>query len=790
MSEVQKPQRIDVSSYIEVITVKPKDYQKAIRTGEGNVINSLESLAFRGKKLSQNEARLAEEIHVPVSPTIQYKVNSNVINGPTVAFSLQFIKNVYYEDLVLQAFGQQPVLDNCDVGNNIYYDGEVNTEYSELGWNTYAVNSAGEYIDGSYSFDIEPIVYGDLKFGLVSSTARNNQGIVQSADPRIEQSYSNIPIGSPTDPPPLDYQLNQRISSHLQNVGTSITEGNNAYFKFQVHNDTTGVAILIVTCGANTQEINIRPGARNNITVSSQTGNNIPISITAKTVEGIRRVYVGNFSLCYELVEGASDGSCIGQELAFNGNFDSGLAGWATSGYVGLNGTSVEMSSLCEGYEEDPTITQIHYTGGPITPVGAVIQADDKIKLIADVENISTQDAEIYAEVNGKTKGYILGPSQRRIVTSSNLVAQDGIATSIIKVKTKPKTPPVTNLRLIAPISGDNWHGYNLFNKTISVISLKNASIAANNGIYAQIGEFIYTYNSTQAGAILRSNQDASEIFYQYAFFNDPSHIIQSFSSAGNRLMVVRRRNQQTFIDLFDTSTAVLLNTYEVSRDNQNNLTDLLNLIVAFDGQNNAVVMANYFSFKIYVLDLITGGVRLLSDSFSTISSIAVDPISGLYYVAALPIASTYIAGDAEFDYKLFRNENNIVGIDQFGVIATRTSLYRGDRPFSSINTATSQEDYAEFVPINSLTCLNIGPRKFIAWVRNELIIRNSSGFKRAGIFDSYGYRDEVGYNSLFTVYMAEYFDDLPNIISQATPAMCLHKRHLNVRTRLNFLEE
>lgn len=1229
MTDVQKPQRVDASSYIEVVSVKRKQYKKAIRTGEGILENSVNDLAFRGKKLSQNEKQLQESIQTPVPPGITYKIIGSSVQEQETAVSLRFVENVYVDEILPRGFGEQDTLDNCQVGTNIYYDGEINTEFEELGWNTYAVDSTGTYIKPEYITGFEPVVYDNQRFGLTSTTAINQNNVNLIANPRIEQIYTNNPTGSENDPPPSNYLLEERIANHLENKEIIISENNNAYFSFTVQNSTSNIARLIIGLGDKEQSIDIRPGARNNVRTSTTTGNSIDVYIVAQTsietasssllfgtlitqtntttiegdkrysvdvvlidtsentydkitdfssapasvtnayidasksffrppkcsifqadtkilwwilkrasgqvnaelfdfdgstckwaesktianiglefdvydaklvgntiyvlltkiidanedeiwqrgdlqtgsnkqnlilsyniatgistsfdlgailvnslrrftpanrlneffaisddyvyrlavsngvwtvayktstrelftspppeqtkmlfprvveynngsnldvynshrfrditydqgrrklyislqsrgtvgfgyevgmntldnlptnavfvvscdqneilrgeqitpnprpvgspnfttvsdlnivdgdlyfsnadrgiiyrfynlpVSGIRslpsatygtainklnisqngtlighnfstgeitqfpngsysydniitinsqqqlpevgllaittgprvaiesRVFLSDFSLCYETVEGIEDSFCIGEQIEFNGQFNSGLAGWITTGYVGLNGTAIEMSSQCQGFSEDPTISQTHFSGGPITPTDTIIQSEDKIKLIADVENISTRDAEIYTTVNGKTKGFIISPGERRIVASSNFVGNDNLATSSIRVKTLPKIKPVLTKKLIAPRSGDSWYAYGLFDNSIQVEQLRNADNATTGSIrhrYTMVGGFVYTASGQQ---ISKSNVAFEEIFFTYA---DTSVRIESINRAGpNQIYVIRNSrvgiDRSYFLDILDTSTSSLVRSYNITvQGDEFGFGSLANIVSTYDAGRNCILLASSLNASsIYRLDLSSGNITTFSSSFNPsqlmrADSISTDPITGIYYVSVRAFTNDYtLTGTLPDNLRLFNSKPHIVGLDEFGNIVTQTAIYRGDRPIGG--ATTTDNDYVTESPLHSLTCLNIDGRQFIAWAKNEPIIRNSTAFKRNDEFSEYGYIDDVGYNKQNFIYVVEYKDTLPALIESVYPTICLHNKHLNTFSSLAFME-
>lgn len=1262
MSEIKKPQRVDVSSYIEVIQVFPETFQKAIRTGEGNVNNSVADLAYRGKILSQDEQALEEATLIPKIPTINYKINNNVI--PDIkSFSLGFIENVYIDEILPQGFGEQPVLDNCGIGTNIYYDGEVATEYTELGWNTYAIDWGGNYVAPEQIAGlIQPVIYDDLKFGLISTYARAPGNSLQTVHAKISQSYSNIPAGSLGALPPVDYILNQRISDYINDKDIKITAGNNAYFSFDVFNDTSYTATLIVQLGSNTTRVEILPNARNRIATSVVTDDVIDVAVTAQTIiepqittllfgtlvtaannvtsleqlrlntdivlidtrtkryfpitifdnaplsvtsnfrnalyldsraiastiykqdtselwwiykgetignnniiqaevfdyesngakwkrsEGIysvdqrfeifdakligdeiyvlinriydsnevllynqpdveagllrecafiiyntktenakyenlttslgigglrrftrandngeffainddsvyrlavnnsgqwsikyktttrdntstvptnvskmqipdqlttsalepynsvrfrdilydkqtrklylslqangsisrpqesgatassfssnsifvakceadqtltaeqviygnytptttcvadllkignkiyfsnsetngvgypinssvfgptyiteyerqyfglgpprilpsgyfgtqvktaeivengkfisytwdptphdpfqlpfinfqqsppgvysyqdvisirrdlarpeiglsaitlgptreasysqeeRRIYISNFSLCYEAIGGIEDSNCIGEDIGFNGQFKSGLAGWTVSGYVGLNGPAIELSSNCQGFNQDPIISQVHYSGGPITPVDTLILAEDKIKLIADIENISINDSEVYATVNGKTKGYLLKPGERRFATVSNLVGNDNLATSSIRVKTTPVAPPQSTISFIAPVVndwevdgdnviGNNWYSYNLFSKEIKVRPLGNADRAYTTGRYTAIGKYVYTVNSrndSARGLIRRTNAAEDSILYNYLYFiGDNRHSFESLSPAGDNLCVIRRFATEKYLDIIDTVSGTILNTYDLTPI-QSQYNGAGTLLPCFDGKRNVILLG--INYQIFKLDLETKRLELITSLLPNISSITIDPQTGLYYVASVALTTDLSIDD---EYKIFNSGPNIYGIDQFGGIIRRTSIYRGDRPVNNVSVPVMPGDLVQYSPLLSLTCITVNNRKFLMWAKNEPIVRNSTGFKeQPSAFNDYGYTDTVGYNNTSLIYVHEINGDLQDVITNARVAACLHNKHINRTSPLTFWNE
>ncbi len=1249
-----------MSSYIEVIQVSPGTFQKAIRTGEGNVNRSLSQLAFKGKKLSQDEKALEEEILVPTTPTINYKISNNIIPQQQTAFSLKFVENVFVDEIMPQGFGEQPDLDNCGIGINIYYDGEIATDYSELGWSTYAVDWGGGYIQPNKIFGLQPVVYEDVSFGLASTYALGPNGSLTTVYPRISQSYANIPQGSINDPPPTDYELNQRISNHLADKEVIIEAGNNAYFSFDVFNDTAYNATLIIELGNNRTQIDVFPNARNRISTNIVTDSAIDVSITAQTIiepqtttllfgvlvtatnnadtlqdiklntdvvlidtrtkryftitifdnaptsvtdnfrnapyydsrsiaatiykedtseiwwiykretnqikaevfkyngsngatwtqtrniysidqrfeifdaklvgdeiiillnkiydssedflyslpdvsvgnlrecvfiiyntktqnakfnnlttslgiggirrftpanktneyfainddtvyrlavdgfgswsvlyktttrdssssrptsvskiqfpsqfttdvaegqvpyngarfrdilydkanrklylslqanytpsrpglngqtndtiaknsifiakceadealtgeqltwlgsmppgmplppsstsvadlfkignkiyfsnsesnavyyKGIsgynrqytglgdprilpsgyfatvvttleilqdgkfisyefdssphspfevpyskleqfpegqyyyenvvsvrrdlakpefgfsaltlgptkeasysqtdRRVYLSNFSLCYEAIGGLEDSACIGQDIAFNGLFKSGTAGWTTTGYVSLNGPVVEMSGKCQGYDQDAIISQTHYSGGPVTPPTTIIQSEDKVKLIADVENISIYDAEVYATVNNKTRGFKLKSGERRFIVSSDVVGNDGIAASSIRVKTQQVTLPTTTAEFIAPITddwtvdgenviGDNWRSYNLFSKEIKVRPLGNADRAWTTGRYTAIGNYVYTINyrnDAARGLIRKTNAAEDRILYNYSFFfGDNRHSFESLSPAGNNLCVIRRFGTDKFLDIIDTVNQSILRTYDISAI-ASQFSGVGTLLPSYDAKRNLMLLAS--DFKLFKLDLESGQIDLITAQIPNISSVTVDPVTGLYYVASTALSTDYVIDN---EYKLFKGGTSIFGIDQFGGIITKTSIYRGDRPINGVSVPVTLADLVQPTPLLSLTCSTFNNRKFIMWAKNEPIVRNSTGFKEdPSAFNDYGYKDTVGYNNTSIIYAYEFGSNLPEEITNARPAACLHNRHNNRTSPLTFWNE
>lgn len=776
---MKEPNKIDVASYIEIIKVDGEEIRKATRD-DGNVNNSANLLAFKNHKISQNQKEVDSNVPTIVDYGIKYKVSGYSPPQQTEQVLLfGNIKNHYTDELAKQAYGEQTVLQNCPTGINIYYDGENGTELVH-GWIRYNVSRIGT------NTDIDNIIYDQrIKMRSYETNVINN--------PVIEQYYSNNLY---TDQPfPFDQELNSKIKQHLDNLQITIKDNDNIYLYFMVNNTTNSRAYIDIVCGSTQSTIELKPLSEIEVNTSGIASDLTKISITVRTNHTLPEyVELYDFKLCLEKQGAELSQQCNGIDISFNGNFNSGLIGWAKTGYVVQDAQQIVLSSLCGGYTENPTISQTHFAGSGITPIGTELYEEDRLKVIVNLFNDSIVQSDITISINGNSQSFVVRPQETRIL-SHQAVLQSTTATSTITVKTYPKPAIDSDIGIILPIKQNYSYKYGIFTKKIDRILTGNvdAAVWGKNGSYLYMCTYVEfsTYNTIVINRVL-IDENLSANQESFCQFNIPfnSSIISIGRLNDQYIYILKKINSKVFIDWYDVNTKALHKSLELSTSNnlRNGLHDALSICCCLDENGyrlligcrstNAAYDSNILFDYIYSYALNDDSMQLLNMALSDfILNISVDQDTSnilASYRGRKPSNYKYIDEVNDYESQYYKSGQVIKSFTPDGEFSYGTEIYRNDRPIDTIdNNIVAQNPPYNLSPMLGFTQFAISNRKFVLWAKNEPAIKNSIG-KVAG--NDTEYYDQYGYNKNYHVYCVEYSGFLPSIIGKATPAFSIHR--------------
>lgn len=781
---IEKPNKIDVASYIEIITVNSQEIRKANRN-DGNVNISVNSLAYRNKKISQNQEEVDKNVPKVTDYSIKYKINSQQLpTEQTITFS--GISNYYVDEILPQAFGQQQVLQNCPSGTNIYYDGEDNTEITTHGWIQYNHTRVGT------NNNIPNIQYQDGKIRLRSYVDQIRN------DPVIEQYYTSSAYSGPNQ------ELIDRIRQHLLALNTNISESDNIFLYFNATNNTNSIAWLEISCGKSSSIVELRPLSSSEINVSGIANEVTKISIKAVTnIISSEHIELYDFKVCLEKQGAELSKQCNGIDIAFNGNFNSGVVGWMTNGYVVSKNQQIEMSSICNGYTEDPSISQIHFAGSGITPLGTELYPEDRIKVIVNAFNSSIVQSDITIDINGKSQTYILSPHESKILAYQDVI-QINSANTTISVKTYPKPSINSSASVVMPISAGYTYGYGIFDKRISKIFTGNTDAA----LWCKNGQYLYmcTYvvispiqNTAVINRVLIDNLSGTQ--ESFCQINLPANnSIVSIGRLTDQYLYVMRRvysggqsgvEYKTFIDWYNVTTKNLFKTQELSTYNniRNGLYNTTSTCCCLDENNQRLIIGarSYNNYEsqilfdhIYEYNIADGSVRALNTALSDfILNVSIDPETNniiASYRGRKPVASRYVDEVNGYESQYYKSAPVLKSFAASGEYLYGTEVYRNDRPIDTIDgNIVSQNPPYNTSPILAMTCFRTNNRKFILWAKNEPVVKNSIGRVSGNDIE---YVDQYGYNNSNHIYCTEYSGPLPSIIGKSTPSFSIHKKY------------
>lgn len=784
---IEKPSKIDVASYIEIITINSQETRKAVRD-DGNVNNSVNALAYRNNKISQNQ----EEVDQNAPRTVDYttigtskyspNAGTNTQQPTTILFSN--INNPYTDNILPQAYGEQEILQNCPTGTNIYYDGEDNTEITIHGWIQYNTSRIG------INNNIPNILYEDGKIKVKSYLDQVKN------DPVIEQYYTSTPYAGENE------ELIERIRKHLQDLDTTITELDNIFFYFTAKNNTNSIAWLSITCGKSNSIVEIRPLSTSEINVSGIADNITKISINAITnITSSEYVELSNFKICLEKQGAELSKQCNGIDIAFNGSFNSGIIGWDTEGYVVAANQQISMSSECGGYTQDPSISQTHYAGSGITPIGTELYEEDRIKVIVNAFNDSASQSDITIGINGKSQTYILQPQESKILAYQSVI-QANTVQSTITAKTYPKPEAVSDIMVMMPISGGYTYRYELLYKNISKIFTGNADAVlwCKNNDYLYMCTYVEALPVGMVAAINRVKIDGligtQESFCQINLL--PNSSIVSIGRLTDQYLYILRKvyaggqngvDYKIFIDWYNVSTKALFKTQELSTYNniRNGLHNAASVCCCLDERNQRLILgarsiynyeSNIFFDYIYEYNIIDSSVRTINSALSDfIMNVAIDDENGnilASYRGRKPASSKYMDDINGYESQYYKSSQIMKSFTSYGEYLYGTEIYRNDRPLDTIDgNIVAQNPPYNTSPVLAMTYHKVGDKKFILWAKNEPVVKNSIGKVNGNDTE---YVDQYGYNKNHHIYCVEYHGQLPTVIGKSTPSLSIHK--------------
>lgn len=482
-------------------------------------------------------------------------------------------------------------------------------------------------------------------------------------------------------------------------------------------------------------------------------------------------VEIGDFKLCLNKLD---IGVCDGTDIAYNGKFLSNLVGWSTYGYISAD-LGAKLSSSCGNNIEGPYIEQAHYTGSPVTPDDIVIEAGDRVKLIATVEN-GEYDSEVTLRVNLESESHVLSPSEKRTISYNTILNSDNI---LARVTGKTRTQEFKSRGESLIIRNDRILEY--FEPSESKQYLNNLPIESSN-LVVQVDNVIYQINDNK---ILRiEQQNKSNIYLIDKTKYNPLALVKS-----NSLLIILARNIQNLeydLLIFDISKGSM--TFKsLNTDSSNNPTGLRygnnvylnkrkdtgNILLSYS-LGGFLVNTDVYNINstnsILEYDLINDSLKVVNRQSVNylgynrdINGVAYDTVNQNYvacYNLNIKSENSIYSLDTIYNSTFYRNGPSISTFNKDGQPIGDTEIYRQDRPISGVDLNVSV-DYKAY--IKCLDVVTWDGKPHVVYLNNILNAANSTG-KDANVFLPEYTIDNI-YNNLNVIYSYPISNKTPDIV-------------------------